>query len=138
MDGQVHRRSGGHQPLEEAGSQRPGPLAQVEGAHQGPAYAHVAAAYLHLDGGLLVELGGRAAQGGCYEKHAELPPLEPVDGQTGPCQQAAQVVDTLELAHGVEAPVEDAVAGLKLGKQAPKGLGGRFRLRGQVVRLGLP
>ena len=58
VDGQVHRRSGGHQPLEEAGGQRPGPLAQVKGAHEGPAYAHVAAAYLHLDGVLLVELGG--------------------------------------------------------------------------------
>ena len=95
-----------------------------------PAYAHVAAVDLHLDRRLLVELGGRAAQGGCYEKHAELPPLEAVDGQTGPCQQAAQVVDALELAHGVEAPVEDAVAGLKLGEQPLEGLGGLPRLRG--------
>ena len=63
VDGQVHRRSGRHQPLEEAGSEGPGPLAQVEGAHQGPAYAHVAAVDLHLDRRLLVELGGRAAQG---------------------------------------------------------------------------
>ena len=58
-----------------------------------------------------------------------------MDGQTGPCQQTAQVVDALELAHGVEAPVEDAVAGLKLGQQSPKGLRGRLRLRGKVLRL---
>ena len=135
VDGQVHRRARRHQPLEEAGGERPGPLAQVEGAHEGSADAHVAAAYLHLDGGLLVELGWRSAQGGCDEEHAELPPLEPVDGQTGPCQQAAQIVDALELAHGVEAPVEDAVAGLKLGQQSPKGLRGRPCLWGQVLRL---
>ena len=67
----------------------------------------------------------------------KLPPLEPVDGQTGPCQQAAQIVDARELAHGVEAAVEDAVAGLKLGEQPPEGLGRRLRLRWQVLRLRL-
>ena len=135
VDGQVHRCSGGHQPLEEAGSKGPGPLAQVEGAHEGPAYAHGAAANRHLGGTLLVELCGGSAQGGCYEKHAELPPLEPVDRQPGPSQQAPQVVDAPELAHGVEAPVEDAVAGLKVSEQTPEGLGGGPRLRGQVRRL---
>ena len=88
VDGQVHRRSGGHQPLEEAGSEGAGPLAQVEGAHEGPAYAHVAAVDLHLDGRVLVELGGRAAQGGCRQEHAELPALQRVDGEPGPSQQA--------------------------------------------------
>ena len=60
-----------------------------------------------------------------------------MDGQTGPGEQAAQVVDAGELAHGVEAPVEDAVAGLKVGEQAPERLGRGLRLRGQVLRLGL-
>ena len=135
MDGQVHRRARRHQPLEEAGSKGPGPLAQVQGAHEGSADAHVAAAHLHLDGGVLVHLGGGAAQGGCYEKHPQLAASEGVDGQPRSCQQAAQIVDALELAHGVEAPVEDAVAGLKLGQQSPKGLRGRPRLRGKVLRL---
>ena len=60
-----------------------------------------------------------------------------MDGEPSPRQQPAQVVDAPELAHGVEAPVEDAVAGLKVGEQTPKGLGGGPRLRGQVLRLGL-
>ena len=60
-----------------------------------------------------------------------------VDGQPGPRQQAAKVVDAGELAHGVEAPVEDAVAGLKLGEQTPEGLGGGPRLRWKVGGLGL-
>ena len=60
-----------------------------------------------------------------------------MDGETGPSQQAPQVVDAPELAHGVEAPVEDAVAGLKLGEQTPEGLGGRPRLRWKVGGLGL-
>ncbi len=135
MDGQVHRRARRHQPLEEAGSKGPGPLAQVQGAHEGSADAHVAAAHLHLDGGVLVHLGGGAAQGGCYEKHPQLAASEGVDGQPRSCQQAAQIVDAPELAHGVEAAVEDAVAGLKLGQQAPKGLRGGPRLRGKVLRL---
>ena len=57
VDGKVHRRARRHQPLEETGGQRAGPLAQVEGAHEAPADADVAPAYLHLGGGLLVELG---------------------------------------------------------------------------------
>ena len=61
-----------------------------------------------------------------------------MDGQPGPRQQAAQLVGPLELAHGVEAPVEDAVAGLQVDEQSLEGLGGRFRLRGEVVRLRPP
>ncbi len=60
-----------------------------------------------------------------------------MDGKPGSCKQAAQVVDAGRLAHGVEAPVEDAVPCLKVGEQSPKGLGGRPRLRGKVLRLGL-
>ena len=60
-----------------------------------------------------------------------------MDGQPGPCKQAAKIVDARELAHGVEAPVEDAVAGLQLGQETLKGLGGGPGLRGQVLRLGL-
>ena len=60
-----------------------------------------------------------------------------MDGQPRPCQQAAKIVDAGGLAHGVEAPVEDAVAGLKVGEQSVKGLGGGLRLRGKVVGLGL-
>ena len=59
-----------------------------------------------------------------------------MNGQAGPCQQTPQVVDAPELGHGVETPVEDAVAGLQVGEQQPEGLGRRLRLRGQVLRLG--
>ena len=137
VDGQVHRRSRRHEALKEAGGQRPGPLAQVERPHEGLAYAHIAAAYLHLDGGLVVELRGRAAQGCGHQEHPKLAAPERVDGQPGPRQQAAQLVDALELADGVEAPVEDAVAGLKVGEQTPEGLRRRSGLRGKVLRLGL-
>ena len=58
-------------------------------------------------------------------------------GQTGPRQQAPQLVDAPELADGVEAPVEDAVPGLKVGEEPVKRLGGGPRLRGQVRGLGL-
>ncbi len=64
-----------------------------------------------------------------------MPAIQRVDGEPGPSQQAPQVVDAPELAHGVEAPVEDAVAGLQVGQQPLKGLGGGPRLRGQVRRL---
>ena len=60
-----------------------------------------------------------------------------MDGQPGPREEAPQLVDAGQLADGVETPVEDAVAGLKVGEQPPQGLGGRLRLRGKVVRLGL-
>ena len=137
VDGQIHRRSRRHQPLEEAGGEGAGPLAQVEGADQAVSDAHVAAAYLHLDGLLLVELGGGASQGGGHEKHPELAAPERVDGQPRPCQEPAQVVDAGRLAHGVEAPVEDAVPGLKVGEQTPKGLGCGPGLRWKVLRLRL-
>ena len=60
-----------------------------------------------------------------------------MDRQPGPRQQSVQLVDTRELAHGVEAPVEDAVAGLQIGEQPSERLGGSLRLRGQLGRLGL-
>ena len=109
----------------------------MEGADQAPADAHLAAFDLHLDGGLLVELGRGAAEGRRYEHHPKLPSFQWVDGEAGPRQQAPQVVDAPGLAHGVEAPVEDAVAGLKLGEQTPEGLGGGPRLRWKVGGLGL-
>ncbi len=137
VDGQVHRRSRRHEALEEAGGQRPGPLAQVQRADKASAYPHVAAVDLDLDGCVLVELGGRAAQGGRYKKHPQLAALQGVDGQPGPRQQAAQLVHPLELAHGVEAPVENAVAGFQLGQQPLQGFRGGLRLRGQALRLRL-
>ena len=48
-----------------------------------------------------------------------------------------QLVGSLELAHGVEAPVEDAVAVFQIGEQPSERLGGSLRLRGQLDRLGL-
>ena len=135
MDGQVHRRARRHQPLQEAGGQGAGPAAQVQRADQAVSDAHVSAAYLHLDRLLLVELGGGAAEGCDHQEHAKLAASQRVHGQPRPCQQAAQVVDTGELAHGVEAPVEDAVAGLKVGEQSLKGLAGGPGLRGKVLRL---
>ena len=124
VDGQVHRRSRRHEALQEAGGQRPGPLAQVQRAHETPACllprqadSHVAAVDLHLHGRLLaclsvrqVHLRGRTAEGGCQEEHPKLTAPERMHGQPGPRQQAAQLVNPPELADGVEAPVQDAVA----------------------------
>ena len=138
MDGQVHRRARRHESLEEAGAQRPGPLGQVEGADKPVPDAHVAAAHLHLHRRLLVELAGSPAQGCGYEEHPQPVSAERVDGQAAPRQHPPQLVHAGELAHGVEASVEDAVPGLKVGQQPAQGLGGRPRLRGQVVRLGVP
>ena len=138
VDGQVHRRACGHEALEEAGGQGAGPLAQVEGADQAVSDAHLAAAHLHLHRRLLVHLGGRAAQGRGQHQHPQTPAAEGVDGQPGPRQQAAQLVEPPELAHGVEAPVEDAVAGFQVGQEPAKRLGRRPRLWGKVLRLGLP
>ena len=137
VDGQVHRRARRHQPLEEAWGQRAGPAAQVQGANQAVSDAHLAASYLHLNGLVPVELGGGAAESGRREEHPKLAASQVVDGQPRPCQQPAQVVDAPEFAHGVEAPVEDAVAGLKVGEQAAERLAGGLRLRGKVVGLGL-
>ena len=137
VDGQVHRRSRRHEALEEAGGQGAGPLAQVEGADQAVSDPHLAPAHLHLHRRFLVHLGGRAAQGRGQHQHPQTPAAQGMDGQTGPRQQAAQLVEPPELAHGVEAPVEDAVAGLQLGQEPAKGLGRRLGLRRQVARLGL-
>ena len=60
-----------------------------------------------------------------------------MDGEPRPRQHPAQVVYAVELADGVEAPVEDAVAVLKVGEQAVERLCCGPRLRGQVGRLGL-
>ena len=139
VDGQVHRRACGHEALEaleEAGGQGAGPLAQVEGPHQAVSDAHLAAAHLHLHRRLLVDLGGGAAQGRGQHQHPQTPAAEGVDGQPGPRQQAAQLVKPPELAHGVEAPVEDAVAGFQVGQEPAKRLGRRHGLRRQVARLG--
>ena len=58
VDGQVHRRARRHQPLEEAGGQRAGPAAQVQGTSELVAHANFTPVDLDLDGRLLVELGG--------------------------------------------------------------------------------
>ena len=138
VDGQVHRRSRRHEALEEAGGQGPGPLAQVQRPDQPVSDAHLAPSQLHLGGGVLAGLDGGSAQGRGGQQHPKLAASQRVDGQPGPRQQAPQLVDARELGHGVEAPVEDAVAGLQVGEQPSQGLGRRFGLRGQLVRLRLP
>ena len=136
VDRQVHRRSGGHQSLQEAGGQRPGPLAEVERADEAVSDTHVAAVDLDFYGRLLGELGRRTAECRRYEEHSQLSAPQGVDRQSGPRQQSVKLVDARELAHGVEAPVEDAVAGLKVGEQPSKRLGSRLRLWWQVFGLG--
>ena len=59
-----------------------------------------------------------AAEGRRYEHHPKLAASQEMDGETGPREKPAKIVDAAELAHGVEAPVEDAVAGLKVGEEA--------------------
>ena len=137
VDGQVHRRSRRHEALEEAGGQGAGPLAQVEGADQAVSDPHLAPAHLHLHRRLLVHLGGGAAQGRGQHQHPQTPAAQGMDGQTGPRQQAAQLVEPGEFGDGVEAPVEDAVAGLQVGEQPSERLGRGLGLRRQVARLGL-
>ena len=84
VDGQVHGRSRRHQPLDEAGGEGAGPLAQVQRADEAVPDAHLASAHLHLDGCVIVELSGRSAEERRYEEHAELAASEGVDGQPGP------------------------------------------------------
>ena len=69
VDRQVHRRSGGHQSLQEAGGQRTRPLAEMQGADHTVSDADVTAVDLHLDGFLPVELGRRTAECRRYQKH---------------------------------------------------------------------
>ena len=138
VDGDVHRRARRHQPLQEAGGQGAGPLAQVQRAHEAVSDAHRAPVDFDLNGSALVERGRRAAEGGRYQEHPQLAAAQGLDGQPGPCQQPTQVIDAPEFADRVEAPVENAVAGLQVGEQPPKRFGRRSGLRGQVLRLGLP
>ena len=137
VDGDVHRRARRHQPLQEAGGQGAGPLAQVQRAHEAVSDAHRAPVDFDLNGSALVEGGRRAAEDGRYQEHPQLAAAQGLDGQPGPCQQPAQVIDAPEFADRVEAPVENAVAGLQVGEQPPKRFGRRSGLRGQVLRLGL-
>ena len=101
MDRQVHRRSRRHEALEEAGGQRPGPAAQVQGADEAsPRRASPCRLDLDLYGCLvLVYLGRRASQGGGHEKHPKLAASQGVDGEPGPRQQAPQLVDSRANSH---------------------------------------
>ena len=87
-------------------------------------------------GVILVEVRGGASESCGDKEHPQLPAPQRMHRQPGPRQQPAKVVDAPELAHGVEAPVEDAVSVLQLGEQALQGLGRRPRLRRQVGRPG--
>ena len=54
VDGEVHGRTGGHQPLEEAGGECAGPAPQMERADQALADADLATVDRHLDALVLV------------------------------------------------------------------------------------
>ena len=47
MNGEIHRRACGHEALKESRRERPRPFAEVEGAHEGVADAHVSAVDLY-------------------------------------------------------------------------------------------
>ena len=57
-----------------------------------------------------------------------------MDRQTGPRQQPSQVARPLELADGIEAPVEDAVTGLEFAQQPVQRVGSLPRPLGQALR----
>ena len=107
-------------PLQEAGGQGAGPFTEVEGADDVVANTEVTSAHFYRHLCLLVHVGGGPTEERRHEEHAELAALQWVDGQSGPGQQPAQLVDASELADGVEAPVEDAVPRLKVGQQTLK------------------
>ena len=81
------------------------------------AYADVAPVDLHLDLGHLVHLLGGTSQGRGQQKHPERAPREGMHRQPRLGQERPQLIGPPVLADGVEAAVQDAVAGLKLGQQ---------------------
>ena len=135
VEGEVHRRARRQQRLQEAWRQGARPLAQVQRAREVAPHRDLVAVELDLDGGLFVELPGRAAEGGGEHEHPQLAAGEGMDGEAGAHEQGAQLVHALVLADGVEAAVEDALAPLQLAQQPPQRLGRRLRPRGQVLRL---
>ena len=137
VDGEVHGDACGHEALQEAGRQRPGPLAQVQRPGEVPADAKVAPVDLHVHRRVLVHLLGRASQGRGQQQHPKGAAREGMHAQSALGQQGAKLVGPLHLADCVEAPVQDAVAGLQLRKQSLKGLCCVMGLLGQVLGLGL-
>ena len=104
----------------------------MQRAHEAVPDADLAAVDRDLGGRVFVDLARRAAEGRGEQQHAQLAAHKRVDGESGPRQQAAQFARPLELADGVEAAVEDAVAALQFAEQPPQRVRGRRRLRGQA------
>ena len=67
---------------------------------------------LHVHRRVLVHLFGRASQGRGQQKHPKRAAREGMNRQPSLGQQGAKLIGPLHLADGVEAPVQDAVAGL--------------------------
>ena len=96
-------------------------------------------AAVDLDGKLFlfVPVVGGAAQGRGQQQQLQRLALQGEHPQPGAGQQAPQLVGAGVFAHGVEAPVQDALAGFQRGQQPSQGLGGVAGLLRQVVGLGL-
>ena len=135
VEREVHGHARRHQPLEEAGGERARPPPEVKGAREVVPEPQVAAVYLKLDRCFLVASGGRAAQGGSEQQAAEGAALERVDGEARPGEERLEFLRPLQLAAGIEAPVEDALARLEVSEQALKGLRCFPRLWGQPLGL---
>ena len=99
------------------------------------ANANVTAVDLDLHFGVFIPFVGRAAQGRGQQQEAEGFSVQGKHPETGPCQQAAQLVGAAVLADRVEAPVQDALAGLQSGQQPSQAVGGVAGLLRQVIWL---
>ena len=137
MEREVHGHARRHQPLEEAGGERARPPPEVQGAREVVPEPQVAAVYLHLDGLRLVPLGGGPAQGRGQQQAPQGAALQRVDGESRPREQGVKLLRAVDLAAGVEAPVEDALAPFEVSEKDLEGVGRLARLRGQALRLGL-
>ena len=137
VEREVHGHARRHQPLEEAGGERARPPPQVKRAREVVPEPQVAAVDLDLDRLLLVPLGGRAAQGGSEQQAAQGAALQRVDGEARPCEKRVKLLRMVDLAGGIEAPVEDALAPFEVSEKDLQGVGGLPCLRGQALRLGL-
>ena len=99
--------------------------------------ADVAAVDFNFQLGVLVPVHRRAAQGRGQEQEPQGFSVQGKHPEARPGQQAAQLVHPAVLADGVEAPVQDSLAALQSRQQPAQGLGGGFRLVGEVLGLGL-
>ena len=112
-------------------------MPKVQRADQVAADADVAPVDLYLQLGGFVPVAGRAAQGRGQQQEPQGLAVQWEDSQPGAYQQRPQLVGAGMLADGVEAPVQDALAGFQRSQQPSQAFCCFPGLLRQVVGLGL-